>query len=267
MVTRNELRERYRRVMDRVGEAAARSGRDASRIIVVAVTKLASPEQIRSLLELGHKDLGENRVQQLQQRAAMCEEFLSRHRLMSSGRKVELPDAVRWHMIGSLQRNKVKPVLPLVKLIHSVDTLRLAEEIQAIASRMDREVDVLLQVNVSGESSKHGVAPAAAGYMAEQFDTMMNIRLRGLMTIAPESDDPQASRSIFERAAELFHEIKEQGVGVEHFDILSMGMTNDFEVAIECGANMVRIGRALFDEGEPPLPVIPPVKRTARQRK
>ena len=248
MGARNELEERYRSVTQRVGEAAARVGRKASDIVVVAVTKTAGPDQIRQLIEMGHGDLGENRVQHLQQRVAMAEEFLSRRRLVVGANKSGAASQVRWHMIGHLQRNKVRIVLPLVKLIHSIDSLRLAEEIQAHAARLDQDADVLLQVNISGEAAKSGLAPAAAPHLAEQMQSMAHVRVRGLMTMAPYAQDPEASRETFQRCAELFEEMRSSGRAGERFNILSMGMSNDFEVAIESGANLVRIGRALFGE-------------------
>lgn len=247
MVSRNQLKERYRQLMDRVGAAAERSGRRAEDIVAVAVTKMASPTQIRQLIELGHCDLGESKVQQLQQRVATTEEFLARHRMLSSGRS-DMPAQVRWHMIGHLQRNKVKAALPLIKLVHSVDSLRLAEEIQSHAGKLDHEVEVLLQVNTAGEAQKFGLAPAAVGHLAEQIQTMIHLKLRGIMAIAPQSDNPEHSRPVFERTAELFNDMRTEGVYGRDFNILSMGMTDDFEVAIECGANIVRVGRALFGD-------------------
>lgn len=243
-----DLRDRYRRVMDRAADAAARSDRTPADIIVVAVTKAASPDQVRQLVEFGHQDLGESRAQQLTQRTAMIDEFLARHHAMTSGRKVEVPDRVRWHLIGHLQRNKVKPILPLVRLIHSVDSMRLAEELQAQASKQDRAVDILLQINASGEAGKFGLAPAATPHVIDQMQSMTHVNVRGLMTMAPYADDPQASRPTFQRTAETFHEIVQSGAAGPRFNLLSMGMSNDFEVAIECGANVVRIGRSLFGD-------------------
>ncbi len=239
------LKDAYRQVTDRVAEAAVRAHRKPEDVLVVAVTKTASPDQIRNLVEMGHVDLGENRVQQLIQRVAQLEEFLSRKRTLSH----DTPHDVRWHMIGHLQRNKVKQVLPLVKLIHSVDSLRLAEELQVLAARQDMTVDILLEVNVSGETSKTGIAPPAVPHLAEQIDTMIHLRLRGLMCMAPFTDKPEDTRPVFARTHELFHEIRGEHIGGETFNILSMGMSNDFEIAIEEGANVVRIGRALFGEG------------------
>ncbi len=247
----SHLKDAYQRVMDRVGDAAIRRGRERQDVIVVAVTKMASPDQLHTLVDIGHVDFGENRVQQLVQRGPQLEEFINRKQFL--GRAVELraepvPE-VRWHMIGHLQRNKVKLVLSQVKLIHSADSLRLVEEIQNFAVRQESPVEVLLQVNTSGETGKQGIAPPAAIHMAEQIHGMINLKLRGLMTIAPINDAAEASRSHFTRTYEIYKEIQSEGNCGDHFNILSMGMSNDFEIAIEEGANMVRIGRAIFGEG------------------
>jgi pyridoxal phosphate enzyme (YggS family) len=255
MVGPNQLRDAYRKVMDSIGEAAIKSGRKPGDVLMVAVTKNASPDQIRTLVELGHKDLGENRVQHLQQRVATLDEFLARRRTLggTGGRgAAELPQKVRWHMIGHLQRNKVKQVVPLVQVIHSIESLRLAEELHAFAARTDRTVDVLIQVNTSGETSKFGVAAPAVIHLAEQIDSMVHLRLRGLMTMAPHSENPEDSRPVFARTAELFQDIRSAKYGGNDCNLLSMGMTNDFEIAIQEGANVVRIGRALFGEAEQP---------------
>lgn len=223
---------------------------------MVAVTKNASPDQIRTLVELGHTDLAENRVQQLTQRVAMLEEFLSRKRTLGGALDStaegshDAPDQVRWHMVGHLQRNKAKQVIPLVTLIHSVDSLRLAEEIHQYGARTDRVVDVLIQVNTSGEASKYGITPPAVIHFAEQIDTMIHLRLRGLMTMAPHSENPEEARPVFARTAELFHELRRERVAGNDCNILSMGMSGDFEVAIEEGANVVRIGQSLFGSVE-----------------
>jgi pyridoxal phosphate enzyme (YggS family) len=240
------LKERYDAVRQRIADAAVRSGRRPDDIVLTAVTKFASIDQIRELIELGHTDFAENRVQALVQRVGQIDEFLQRHRQLHSSRHVSLPGRLRWHMIGHLQRNKVRKVLDLVRLVHSVDSLRLAEEIQMAAARREEPVEVLVQVNVSGEKSKYGVAPAAAAHLVEQIDTMMNMRPRGLMTMAPLEEDPEQVRPVFERCRELLEDIRSKGLGGEHFDVLSMGMTSDFEVAIECGANIVRVGSAIF---------------------
>lgn len=252
--TGSTLRSRYESVRERVAAAAARSGRKADDILIVAVTKNAAPEQIRELLELGHADFGESRVQNLSRRVAMVDEFMARHQTMTPSHPVSLPKKVRWHMIGHLQRNKVRKAVELSSLIHSIDSLRVAEEINEWASKRDESAEVLLQVNASFEKSKNGIALPAARHLADQIDSMMHLRLRGLMTMAAYSEDAEVARGAFERCAECFAEIAKTAVGGRWFNILSMGMTNDFETAIECGANVVRIGTAIFGEADPNAP-------------
>jgi PLP dependent protein len=247
MPIEDSLKARYDSVRARIGEAAARGGHRGEDVVLVAVTKKASIDQIRQLLTFGHQDLGENRVHALTQHAAQVEDFLERQRELPSARRRRIPSQVRWHMIGHLQRNKVRPVLPVVRLIHSVDSLRLAEEIQGVAAARHTEpVEVLVQVNFTGEPQKHGVAPPATRHLVEQINTMFNIRVRGLMCMGPFVEDPEKTRSIFQRCREAFEEIRRGGTAGERFDILSMGMSHDFEAAIECGANVVRIGSAIF---------------------
>lgn len=316
ITTPAQLRDAYRRVVETMARSAERSGRRAEEVVLVAVTKNASPDQIRQLVEMGHRELGESRVPQLVQRAAQLEEFLSRKRFgegdrgaavsgrtgaghrwsgTSAGARsgAEAPGTsgipgsggVRWHMIGQLQRNKARAVLPIVGLIHSVENLRIAEELHDLGGRpvyaagegagamgrgsgsgaeapglgrgaghrraMDTEpIDVLLQVNISGEESKSGCAAPAALHLAEQIDSMVNLRLRGLMTMAPYSDHAEDARAIFARCRELFEEVRAEGIGGKGFNILSMGMSGDYPVAIEEGSNMVRVGTALFGEVE-----------------
>lgn len=253
------LEDRYTQVKQRVAQAAQRASRSPSSVYLIAVTKFAEPEDIRELIELGHRDFGENKVQQLSQRAGVISEWFDRMRMHPrvagehSGFDPAQP--VRWHMIGHLQRNKVRKIADLVRLVHSVDSLRLAEEIQQIANKLDRTIDVLLQVNVSGEDSKFGVPIAAATAIAEQIDTMINVRVRGLMTMAPLTLDPDAVRPHFVRCRELFDDMVRAGVGEGHFDLLSMGMSGDYEIAIEEGANLVRVGSAIFGESNAHEPV------------
>jgi pyridoxal phosphate enzyme (YggS family) len=155
-------------------------------------------------------------------------------------------------MIGHLQRNKARKVVEFVRLTHSVDSLRLAEELQALALKRDQVIEVLIQVNCSGEASKFGCPMPAAIPLAEQIHSMINVRLRGLMTMAPYSENPEDARPTFARCRELFEEMQTLGFTQEHpFNILSMGMSGDFEVAISEGANIVRVGTAIFGEGRP----------------
>lgn len=247
------LEGRYAEVRRRVDEAARHAGRRPDEIMIVAVTKFAEVDQIRTLINLGHRDFGENKVQNLVQRAPMIEEYMERRRRLShavppASRRPEREEVVRWHMIGHLQRNKAKKAVELCRLIHSVDSLRLAEEIQAAATKREEPVDVLIQVNCSGEKAKYGCPPPAARYLAEQIDTMVTVRVRGVMTMAPLSDNPEDSRDTFGRCREVFEEVRKTGVGDGKFNILSMGMSADFEVGIAEGANVVRIGSAIFGE-------------------
>jgi PLP dependent protein len=244
------LKERYASVKQRIAVAAKKIGRSPDSIVLVAVTKYAAIDQVRELIELGHADLAESQVQNLVQRAAQIGEFVQRVRQLGGAKAANIPKQVRWHMIGHLQRNKVRKVLGLARLIHSVDSLRLAEEIQAMSAKVDEPIEVLIQVNLSGEKSKYGIAPAAAKHLIEQMDTMINIRIRGLMCMAPLVDDPEAVRPIFQRGRELFEDVRRSAAAGEKFDILSMGMSGDFEVAIECGANLVRVGTAIFGEAK-----------------
>ena len=239
--------DRYRSLMDRVADAAEKSGRRPGDIIVVLVSKYGTLEQIRELINHGHRDFGESRAQQLEQRSVQIAEWLERLRdIPREG--TEIPDSVRWHMVGHLQRNKARKTISHARLIHSVDSLRLAEEIQSLASKRDDPVEVLVQVNVSEEHQKHGVAPPAVRHLIDQIDTMVNVSVRGLMCMAEETDDEDLLRARFTRCSELFDETKRVGGGGENFNILSMGMSNDFELAIECGSNCIRVGSAIFED-------------------
>lgn len=243
-----DLAAAYASVNARVAAAAERSGRRPDEVLVVAVSKYAELDQLRTLVDLGQVDFGENQVQQLAQRAPQLSEYLARQRSLraASDTKNAVPDRIRWHMIGHLQRNKVKQCVPHAQLIHSVDSLRLAEELHNHGAKHDLDLDVLLQVNVAGEKTKGGVAPAAAIHLLEQMDSMMHLRCRGLMTMAPHHEDPELCRPVFARTRELFEDCRASRYTGERFNILSMGMSNDFEVAIEEGANLVRVGSALF---------------------
>lgn len=261
------LEERYAMVKERVASAAKRSGRRPEDVILCAVTKQAEPEQIRALLDLGHVDFGENRVQELMQRAVMVDEYFSRLRVHPNTKRPPVKDVlgvevkpsgtepgVRWHMIGHLQRNKARKVVEFVRLVQSVDSLRLAEELQHIAVRRDYVIDVLVQVNCSGEESKFGCPVPAAMPLAEQISTMANLRVRGLMTMAALGDGPEEARPTFARCHDLFDEIKRTSINEGQFNILSMGMSGDFEAAIAEGANLVRVGTAIFGEPKAPPP-------------
>ncbi len=261
------LHDRYKKVVEGIAAAANKARRDPAEITLIAVTKTASPDSIKQLIDFGHRDLGESRVQQLQQRAAQLEEWLGRQQQRKDRPPLPAPGSVHWHMIGHLQRNKVRSVLGLCHMIHSIDSLRLAEEIQDEAQRLNnanpaapapalragsapvhasKGIEVLLEVNVAGEGSKFGVAVGAAIHLAEQIDTMDDIQISGLMCMAPFSSNPEDSRPTFVRLRELFEEIRFRKIGGDKFRHLSMGMSGDYQVAIQEGATHIRVGTAIF---------------------
>ena len=233
------IRKNLEEIRRRIAEACSRVRRDEGEVSIVAVTKEADMATVRNAVEAGLKDLGENRVQQLVQRRAELDACLQRRR--GAG-----PAGVRWHMVGHLQRNKVRHVIRAVEMIHSVDSLRLAEEISDRASKAGCVIGVLLQVNCSREPQKSGVAVGAAIHLAELICTMKHLRLRGLMTMAAPVDDMEKARAAFVRLRELFEEMRHHGVGGSGLCHLSMGMTQDYPVAVEEGATILRIGTALF---------------------
>jgi pyridoxal phosphate enzyme (YggS family) len=239
-----KLSDNYKRVRDRMATACQRANRRPTDVRLIAVTKMVESDIIRSALELGMDDLGESRVQELIKRAGMLTEHLTRRRKLDTEPS---PAEPRWHMIGHLQRNKVRPLLPWVHMIHAVDSLRLAEEISAEGARLGKEFPVLLEVNVSGEKSKFGIAVGAASHLAEHIKSLPGLKIIGLMTMAPLAEKPEEARQYFARLREIFEDMKTERVVGPDFRELSMGMSDDYEVAIEEGATMVRIGRALFE--------------------
>jgi len=238
-VSRSTIRKNLQRIGDNVAAACARAGRDPQEVTLVAVTKTVGLAEIKSLVELGVTELGESRAQHLTKQHEELSAWLSR-------RRTETPP-VRWHMIGHLQRNKVKAVIAAAEVIHSVDSLRLAEEINARAEQQDRTVDVMLQVNCSSEPQKYGCAVGAATHLAELMSTLRHLRLIGLMTMAPLVSDPDQVRGSFVRLRELFEEMRGEKIGGEAFRHLSMGMSQDYAVAVEEGATMLRVGSAIFE--------------------
>ena len=235
--------ERYELVKECIRRAAERGGRDPEKVFLVAVTKNATPTEVRVLHRMGQIDFGESRMQHFVRMASQLDEFRCRQRELHGG--IDIPESIRWHFIGHLQRNKVRRVISTARLVHSVGSLKLAEEIQSTHRDDTPPIEILIQVNVSGEKGKQGVAPAAATHLVDQVRTMLGVRIRGLMCMAPFSTDPETSRPVFIRARELFDDIRRSG-GREDFNLLSMGMSNDFEIAVECGANLVRVGTAIF---------------------
>ena len=236
-----KLSERIECVQQTIRDTCARVGREPREIKLVVVTKSATIEAIKEVVRLGFADLGENRAQQLKRVVEQVSEYLQQ----AQG-EPNIPKKVRWHMIGHLQRNKVQQVLPVASLIHSVDTLRLAEEINDSAAKLNLQPKVLLQVNTSNEPQKYGVPVGAAIHLAEQIETLPNLKLIGLMTMAPLTLNKDIIRECFVRARELFIEMRGERIVGPQFTELSMGMSSDYEIAIEEGATILRIGSAIF---------------------
>ncbi len=222
---RSDIGTRLDLVRARVADAAVRVGRAPEDITLIAVSKSFSTAAVRAALEAGALDLGENRAQELKEKA------------------VVLPPGPRWHFIGHLQTNKARHVVGLAHLIHSVDRFGLAEEVARRARVSGIVQDVLIEVNISREPQKHGVEPERAVSLAEEAAPLDGLRVAGLMAMAPFSDDPEHSRPYFAELRELGDRIQAVVPGATE---LSMGMTRDFEVAVEEGATLVRVGEAVF---------------------
>jgi pyridoxal phosphate enzyme (YggS family) len=225
------LQRRLTMVEDRLRSACRRAGRDRGEVTLVAVTKTVSAEVAAALHALGVTDLGESRPQELWAKAGV------------------LPPSVRWHQIGHLQRNKIAQTVPLVAMIHSVDSLRLLDALEAEAAKQQRTVSVLLEVNASREASKHGFAPEAVPGLAGSINRLRYAHVRGLMTMAAPEDDPEMCRPTFAAMRGLSDGLRAELSSPHGMEHLSMGMSNDFEVAVEEGATLVRLGTVLF-EGE-----------------
>lgn len=217
-------------IREKIETAAAKSGRKLEDITLIAVSKTVEPERIIKAIDEGITELGENRVQELTEKY----DIINRD--------------CNWHLIGHLQTNKVKYIVDKVKLIHSVDRYNLAVEINNRAQKIGKKVDILVQVNISGEQSKFGVAENEAVELIRRIAELENVRVKGLMTIAPFTSNPETVRYVFTGLRKLSIDIEKENINNINMEYLSMGMSNDFEVAIEEGSNIVRIGTALFGE-------------------
>ena len=222
--------ENYKEVEKRVEEACKRAGRKREEVTLIAVSKTKPVSMIEELLPLNVRDFGENKVQELTAKAEI------------------LPSALHWHMIGHLQRNKVKYIVDKACIIHSVDSLRLAEEISKAAQKKQVTAKILIEVNVAEEESKFGVRTSELLPLIEAISLLPNIAIKGLMTIAPYVENPEENRWIFQKLKNLSIDIKGKNFDNVTMDVLSMGMTGDYEVAIEEGATHVRVGTGIFGD-------------------
>jgi len=223
----------YFSLKENISSICAEAGRNPDEITIVAVSKTFPIQSILELRKLNQLDFGENRVRELRDKYYNIS-FHNKSRF-------------NWHFVGHLQSNKVKDIIAYIHLIHSVDNFKLAEEIDSNSKRINKTTDVLVQVNTSGESQKSGVAPKDALNLCRQISFLENVRLKGLMTIARFTDDENILRDNFRTLKNLYDEMK---VDFSDFEFLSMGMTNDYKIAIEEGSNMLRIGSAIFGERE-----------------
>ena len=217
-------------VRNEITEACKRSGRDPKEVTLIAVSKTKPVSMIEEAIEAGQTVFGENKVQEL------CSKY------------EVLPKNLSWHLIGHLQRNKVKYIADKAALIHSVDSLRLAQTIDQEGKKHNRVIPILIEVNVAGEDTKFGVSVEEALPLIEKISVLPNIQVKGLMTIAPFVENPEENRSVFRRLKQLSVDIGDKNMNNVYMDILSMGMTNDYQVAVEDGATMVRVGTGIFGE-------------------
>jgi len=215
-------------INEKIKKAALKVNRNSQEIKLVAVTKTATIEQIKEAIIAGVKIIGENKVQEAKEKYQI------------------LTADIEWHLVGHLQTNKVKYAIEIFDCIHSVDSIKLAEEIDKRSLQFGKITNVLVEVNVSGEETKYGIKPEEVEPFLKEISEFSRIRVRGLMTIAPITEDKEEVRPYFRKLRELSKEIKSKNIKNVKMDCLSMGMTEDFEVAIEEGANMVRIGRGIF---------------------
>ena len=226
------LRDNLRIVEERISKACERVGRKREEVTLIAVSKTKPIPMLTSIYDEGIRHFGENKVQEL------------------TDKYEKLPSDIEWHMIGHLQRNKVKYLIDKVSMIHSVDSLRLAEMIEQESAKKGVVTNILLEVNVAEEESKFGFKTEEIFEAIEEISRFPHVRVCGLMTIAPFVSDPDENRPIFAKMKKLSVDIKAKNIDNINVDILSMGMTGDFEVAIEEGATMVRVGTAIFGERE-----------------
>ena len=222
------IRENLTHTRQNMEDACRRAGRDAGDVTLIAVSKTKPLPMLQEAYEAGVRDFGENRVQEL------VEKYEA------------LPGDIRWHMIGHLQRNKVKDLVGKVFLIHSVDSLRLAQEIQREAEKKQTEVNILVEVNVAGEESKFGSRREETLQLVKEIALLPLVHIQGLMTVAPYVENPEENRGIFANLQQLAVDIGRENIDNVNMNVLSMGMTGDYPVAVEEGATCVRVGTGIF---------------------
>lgn len=222
--------ENLQNIERKIQEACNRAGRKRDEVTLIAVSKTKPVEMLQEVYKEGIRDFGENKVQELCQKIEV------------------LPENINWHMIGHLQTNKVKYIVGKTRLIHSVDSLKLAEEIQRLAEKRDVDVDILVEVNIANEESKFGISKEEVIDLVQAISRLTRVHIKGLMTIAPLVNNPEDNRLFFRGIKELSVDIELQNIDNVSMDVLSMGMTGDYEVAIEEGATMVRVGTGIFGE-------------------
>jgi hypothetical protein len=224
------IKENLEKIEERINAACTRGKRSRDEVTLIAVSKTKPAEMIKEAYDLGIRDFGENKVQEIMDKYPV------------------LPQDIRWHMIGHLQRNKVKYIIDKVAFIHSVDSLRLAEEISREAVKKGKVISILIEVNIADEESKFGVKPGDCEELVRQISLLPNIQIKGLMTVAPFVENEEENRQYFQAMKQLSVDIREKNIDNVSMDILSMGMTGDFETAIEEGSRYVRIGTGIFGE-------------------
>lgn len=222
------VRENLAQVRKHMEEACRRAGRQTDEVTLIAVSKTKPVGMLMEAYEAGARDFGENKVQEILEK------------------RPEIPADARFHMIGHLQRNKVRQVIDQVTLIHSVDSLRLAEQIEHEAAKKELHVDILLEVNVAREESKFGFFLEEVEDALREISKYPHITVKGLMTIAPYVEDPEENRDIFKKLHQVFIDMKSKNIDNSSMSVLSMGMTGDYQVAIEEGSTMIRVGTGIF---------------------
>ena len=223
-----DIKDNLANVRKNIEDACKKVGRDVSEVTLITVSKTKPLSDLRIAYEEGSRDFGENKVQELVSKID------------------EMPSDVKWHLIGHLQRNKVKYIAGKVAMIHSVDSYRLAEEINVQAKKNSCVIPILIEINIAGEDTKFGIKPEEAEELIREISELENVKVSGLMTIAPNVANPEENRAYFKAMKDLFGDISSKNIDNVEMKVLSMGMTNDYTVAVEEGATMIRVGTGIF---------------------